>query len=108
MACGCAETFVFTDIVDSTGMIAVIGDDAWVMLRRWHDSTLRSMFATHGGNEIDHAGDGFFVAFADASAAAACAVDIQRTLESHSAHRLELRSLRRVGPDVVLRYAVRG
>ena len=78
-----SETFVFTDIVDSTRMIALIGDDAWVMLRRWHDTTLRSIFASHGGTEIDHAGDGFFVAFADASTAAACAVDIQRSLDAH-------------------------
>ena len=78
-----SETFVFTDIVDSTGMIAVIGDEAWLMMRRWHDATLRSIFATHGGKEIDHAGDGFFVAFADASAAVRCAVDIQRSLEKH-------------------------
>ncbi len=78
-----SETFVFTDIVDSTRTIALIGDDAWVMLRRWHDTTLRSVFASHGGTEIDHAGDGFFVAFADASTAAACAVDIQRSLDAH-------------------------
>ncbi len=80
-----SQTLVFTDIVDSTRTIALIGDDAWVLLRRWHDTTLRSIFTTHGGNEIDHAGDGFFVVFADPSAAIRCAVDIQRSLEQPQA-----------------------
>ena len=26
----------------------------------WHDRTLRGLFADHGGEEVDHAGDGFF------------------------------------------------
>ena len=74
---------MFTDIVGSTGMIAVIGDDAWVHLRRWHDQALRAIFATHGGQEIDHAGDGFFVAFPTEADAIECAIEIQRSLEAH-------------------------
>lgn len=57
------RTFMFTDIVKSTTLVEAIGDDAWEDLLRWHDVTLRSLFAGHGGEEIDHAGDGFFVAF---------------------------------------------
>ena len=62
------RTFLFTDIVGSTALIEVIGDEAWNDLRRWHNEALRSTFADHGGEEIDHAGDGFFVAFPDARA----------------------------------------
>jgi len=74
------RTFLFTDIVGSTALIEVIGDEAWNDLRRWHNDALRSAFADHGGEEIDHAGDGFFVAFPDAARAVACAVAIQRRL----------------------------
>jgi class 3 adenylate cyclase len=77
------QTLLFTDIVGSTGMIAVIGDDAWVHLRRWHDATLWAIFARHSGKEIDHAGDGFFVAFATEADAIGCAVEIQRSLDAH-------------------------
>lgn len=77
------KTFMFTDIVKSTNLVEAIGDEAWEDLLRWHDQTLRSLFAGHGGEEINHAGDGFFVAFPDATAAVDCAVAIQRTLADH-------------------------
>ena len=63
--------------------MGVIGDEAWDDLRRWHDQTLRGSFADHGGEEIDHAGDGFFVAFPDTTSALASAVEIQRRLVEH-------------------------
>jgi class 3 adenylate cyclase len=77
------QTFVFTDIVGSTALVEVIGDAAWRDLRRWHDATLRRLFEEHDGREIDHAGDGFFVAFGSAAKAVACAQAIQRTLGEH-------------------------
>jgi len=77
------RAFMFTDIVSSTTLLEAIGDAAWRNLVRWHDRTLRSQFMAHHGEEIDHAGDGFFVAFASADAALDCALDIQRELERH-------------------------
>jgi len=77
------KTLLFTDIVNSTNLIEVIGDDSWFELRRWHDQTLRSLFSAHSGEEVDHTGDGFFVAFDAAEEAVACAVAIQRTLAEH-------------------------
>ncbi|HEX6261763.1 MAG TPA: adenylate/guanylate cyclase domain-containing protein [Actinomycetota bacterium] len=77
------RTLMFTDIVGSTGLIEAIGDDAWSDLQRWHDETLRAAFAQHGGEEVDHAGDGFFVAFHDPASAIECAVAIQRLLAQH-------------------------
>ena len=77
------RTFMFTDIVKSSGLVEVIGDAAWLDLIRWHDQTLRALFARNGGEEIDHAGDGFFVAFKEAASAIECAVAIQRMLSDH-------------------------
>jgi class 3 adenylate cyclase len=77
------RTFMFTDVVSSTDLIAVIGANAWAAARGWHDVTLRGLFAAAGGEEISHAGDGFFVAFAEPGPAITCAVEIQRTLERH-------------------------
>jgi class 3 adenylate cyclase len=77
------RTFMFTDIVRSTQLIEAIGDEAWTDLVKWHDQTLRALFATHGGEEVDHAGDGFFVAFATARPAIECGAAIQRTLLDH-------------------------
>ncbi len=71
---------MFTDIVGSTALIGAIGDDAWEQLRRWHNRTLRSLFAGHGGREIDNAGDGFFVSFQRPDTAIDCAIEIQQTL----------------------------
>jgi class 3 adenylate cyclase len=77
------RTFMFTDVVSSTDLIDVIGDEAWAAARGWHDAALRALFAAHRGEEISHAGDGFFVAFAQAGPAIACAIEIQRSLERH-------------------------
>jgi class 3 adenylate cyclase len=74
------RTFVFTDIVGSTPLVEAIGDDAWQELIRWHDQTLRTIFNRHGGTEVRQTGDGFFVAFEDASAAIEAAVAVQRSL----------------------------
>jgi class 3 adenylate cyclase len=78
-----ARTFMFTDIVRSTSLVEAIGDEAWTDLVGWHDKTLRSLFVAHDGEEVDQAGDGFFVAFDEPAAALECAVAIQRTLADH-------------------------
>jgi class 3 adenylate cyclase len=77
------RTFLFTDVVGSTALVGAIGDEAWADLRRWHDETLRTCFRDHDGEEVDHAGDGFFVAFADGRSAIDCAIEIQRRLATH-------------------------
>jgi len=77
------RTFMFTDIVTSTDLVGVIGDDAWSEVLGWHDRELRSAIAAHSGDEVDHTGDGFFVAFERAGDGIECAVDIQRRLVRH-------------------------
>jgi class 3 adenylate cyclase len=77
------RTFMFTDIVTSTDLIGLIGDEAWAELLRWHDRELRSAIAEHRGEEIRHTGDGLFVAFERAGDGVECAIDIQRRLWRH-------------------------
>ena len=74
------RTFVFTDVVRSTRLVAEMGDEAWARLLAWHDRALRGLFSEYGGSELDHAGDGFAVAFAGAEEAVRCAIAIQRAL----------------------------
>jgi class 3 adenylate cyclase len=76
------RTFMFTDIEDSTTMLATMGDDRWSEVLRWHDSTLRRLFDRFDGQEIKQrgGGDGFFVAFASADAALDCALAIQAAM----------------------------
>jgi class 3 adenylate cyclase len=77
------KTFAFTDIVDSTRLAELLGDDAWSKLIRWHDQTVRAVIAEHGGEEIKATGDGFFLAFADPDAAIDAMIAVQRRLAEH-------------------------
>jgi class 3 adenylate cyclase len=77
------KTFLFTDIVTSTDLIGVIGDERWESLLAWHDRTLRAAFMEHNGVEVNHTGDGFFVSFDHAGDAIEAALTIQRRLADH-------------------------
>ena len=77
------RTFMFTDIVGSTGLLDAMGDEAWQSLLSWHDQVLRGLFGAHGGEEVVATGDGFFVAFESPDDALACAAAIQRDLAEH-------------------------
>lgn len=77
------KTFMFTDIVGSTNLVTAMGDEAWENILRWHDETLRALFAAHEGEEVVATGDGFFIGFDSPEAALACAVAIQRRLAEH-------------------------
>jgi class 3 adenylate cyclase len=77
------RTFMFTDIVDSTRLAELLGDDGWNSLLSWHDRTVRACVAAHDGREIKHEGDGFFITFPDPRSALNCAIELQRTLDGH-------------------------
>jgi class 3 adenylate cyclase len=77
------KTFMFTDVVGSSNLVEVMGDEAWDTLLRWHDATLREVFTAHQGKEISTTGDGFFVGFDSPEQAVAAAVAIQRRLAEH-------------------------
>jgi class 3 adenylate cyclase len=77
------RTFMFTDIVKSTELVEAMGDEAWNEVLRWHDQTLRGLISRHGGEEINHTGDGVFASFDQPERAIDCAVGIQRALADH-------------------------
>jgi class 3 adenylate cyclase len=77
------RAFAFTDIVDSTRLGEALGDQAWHAILRRHDETVRSVVAEHGGEIVKHTGDGFFLAFGDASRAIEAMVALQRRLAAH-------------------------
>jgi adenylate cyclase len=71
-------TIVFTDIVDSTVLLARLGDHAWLPLLRRHNDLVREVTAAHGGTVVETQGDGSMLAFSSARRAVSCAKSIQR------------------------------
>jgi class 3 adenylate cyclase len=69
-------TVLFTDIDDSTGKAAELGDRAWRELLRRHQGVVRRELARHRGREVDTAGDGFFATFDGPARAIRCACAI--------------------------------
>jgi class 3 adenylate cyclase len=69
-------TLLFTDLVDSTGRIAAVGDTAWQHIVATHRTEVRRQLALHNGTEVDTAGDGFFATFVLPSRALRCAAEI--------------------------------
>jgi class 3 adenylate cyclase len=77
------RTFMFTDIVDSTKLVEVLGEEKWRKLLAWHDRTLRELIEGAGGEVIKHTGDGYFAAFQSPGGALDAAAGIQRALDQH-------------------------
>jgi class 3 adenylate cyclase/pimeloyl-ACP methyl ester carboxylesterase len=73
-------TVLMTDIVDSTGRAAALGDAAWRELRGAHDRVVREHLARFRGREIDHAGDGFLATFDGPARAVGCAARLVQAL----------------------------
>jgi class 3 adenylate cyclase len=70
------RTVLFTDIVDSTRIVADIGDARWTDLRDAHDRVTRAELERYQGREIDTAGDGFLAVFDGPARAVRCARSI--------------------------------
>lgn len=66
-------TVLFTDIADSTALMASLGDAAWRELIERHHRTVRALLSRFHGREIDTAGDGFFASFDGPARAVRCA-----------------------------------
>jgi class 3 adenylate cyclase len=73
-------TILFTDIVDSTGMLERLGDHAWARLLREHNARIRAAIDRHRGREIDSAGDGFLALFDGAAKAVQAAASMDPSL----------------------------
>ena len=81
-------TVMFSDIEGSTELNHRLGDRGWVQLLAKHDRILTRVIERHGGHVVKTQGDGFMVAFAEASEAVVAACGIQRSLARVSRGRL--------------------
>ena len=70
-------TVVFVDVVDSTVLLAAIGDEQWAVLLERFQELFRRELAAAGGEEMDTAGDGLFAIFDDAEHALAFACSLR-------------------------------
>lgn len=69
-------TILFTDIVDSTAMLARVGDTAWRRILLDHNDLMRSELDRFRGREIVTTGDGFLALFDGAARAVRCAAEM--------------------------------
>jgi pimeloyl-ACP methyl ester carboxylesterase len=67
------STVLFTDLVDSTGRAAELGDRRWRDLLEQHHASVRRELERFDGSEVDTAGDGFFATFDGPARAIRCA-----------------------------------
>ncbi|HVF06034.1 MAG TPA: adenylate/guanylate cyclase domain-containing protein, partial [Frankiaceae bacterium] len=70
---------LFTDIEGSTRLLQLLGPAYGELLAR-HHAVIRGAIAEHSGDEVETAGDAFFVVFDRATDAVCAAVAIQRAL----------------------------
>ena len=77
------RAFMFTDICNSTALVTTIGDQAWRHVLEWHDRLIDRVIREHGGELMDRAGDGVFVAFGRPEDAVRCAITLQQCLAAH-------------------------
>ena len=75
-------TMLFSDIEGSTALLSRLGDRYGQALSD-HRALMRAAFAAWHGREISTEGDSFFVVFASAADAVACALAAQRALAGH-------------------------
>ena len=73
-------TILFTDLVGSTERATALGDAAWTDLLVEHNAAVRRELARFGGEEIDTAGDGFFVLFDGPARAIRCGLAVRHAL----------------------------
>jgi class 3 adenylate cyclase/pimeloyl-ACP methyl ester carboxylesterase len=73
-------TILFTDIVDSTGHAATLGDRRWHNLLDSHDSVARTLIEQHRGRVVKLTGDGVLASFDGPGRAIRCACAIRDAL----------------------------
>ena len=75
-------TVLFTDIVDSTGRAASLGDRRWASLLDSHDERVREQLRRFSGRELNTTGDGFVASFDGPARAIRCAQAIGEATEA--------------------------
>jgi class 3 adenylate cyclase len=93
------RAIMFTDIVDSTGMTARLGDARAVEMVRAHDALVRRSLKDKGGREVKHTGDGIMASFDDTTDAVDCARVIQQAFDAFNLASVEKLRVR-IGLDV--------
>jgi len=73
-------TILFTDIVGSTALTALLGDRRWLEVLNAHNSHVRASLATFHGREVKTTGDGFLALFESPAAAIECSCAIARAV----------------------------
>ena len=79
-------TVMFTDIVDSTGHAARLGDERWLNLLGDHNRLTRDYLHRYRGIERDTSGDGFVATFDGPTRAVICAAELQSTMPGLGIH----------------------
>ncbi|MCA1840943.1 MAG: alpha/beta fold hydrolase [Actinomycetota bacterium] len=75
-------TLMFTDIVDSTGYAARLGDRRWRELLDRHDEVVRESLRHFRGQEVKATGDGFLATFDGPARAIRCALSLNQQMSS--------------------------
>ena len=72
-------TVLFTDIVDSTARLQLVGDAAWRDLLAAHNARLREQLNVFRGREVKTTGDGILAVFDSPTRAVQCAAAMTRS-----------------------------
>ncbi len=75
-------TVLFTDIVDSTARLQLIGDAAWHDLLAAHNARLREQLNIYRGREVKTTGDGLLAIFDSPTRAVQCAAAMTRSTQA--------------------------
>ena len=75
-------TVLFTDIVDSTARLQLVGDAAWRDLFAAHNARLREQLNIFRGREVKTTGDGLLAIFDSPTRAAQCAAGMTRSVRA--------------------------
>jgi class 3 adenylate cyclase len=73
-------TVLFTDIVDSTGKAAELGDSRWQRLLSSHNQVIKLQISKHRGRLVGTAGDGALALFDGPARAIRCALAIRDSI----------------------------
>ena len=98
-------TLLMTDVVESTSLLARIGDAAWRELIGRHINRVRALLGEFRGTEVDIAGDGLLATFDGPARALSCAIEIRRVAADDG---LQVRAAVHVGEVEIVGTRIRG
>ena len=75
---------LFTDIVGSTQMTQLLGDEGAMHILQAHDIIVRGALDKYSGNEVKHTGDGIMASFASVAGSINSAIATQRGISDYN------------------------